>query len=263
MRNLIQTLGVMLACASIPSFAQESFDLEQFAIRELTEPSLPEWLALADKNWAPIWRRLNEPQAYMIGADRYVLALTLGIIVADGHFAILAQNGQGFRNVMRDFQSASSALGLVDLELERFRRLKTQTDQRRWSVAAGEWDALYRGLRVDFERMRDQRLMALVTFAMWVRTLESLASAGETATDHHAVVLEQGMWFERLARRLAPSGAPTESEDDSFQIAHAFLLGLDDVWAQDGGWDAQRLQNLKEGCQEALRQLTGSPLPAE
>ncbi|MFM8715433.1 MAG: hypothetical protein ACKOF3_01395, partial [Spartobacteria bacterium] len=95
-----------MAIPSLAPAAEERLTPEQMRdaafLDTVSIPTPGEFFLAVDKQCQPNWSKVLRPVVPATTSDREIIALQLGILVADGFMAIEAQDGQSVKNTARD-----------------------------------------------------------------------------------------------------------------------------------------------------------------
>ncbi|MGI8603348.1 MAG: hypothetical protein ACR2OZ_10150 [Verrucomicrobiales bacterium] len=214
---------------------------EEFGVNEFTAPSIKKLFAeLAALGPLP-YEKLRRDIPRETPRDRIRVALSLGMLIADGFLMVHSEKISEFENVGRGVLKHAKVLGAGD-------RISRHTKTILENSVDGDWDTLKNELaktQIDVEAemvlLRDVEIAHLISLGGWIRALEITSTA---ALDPFS---------EQKARKLARA-----------DLVEYFILGLDDLPPRLK--DRDPLKTLREGVQEIQRTLEvpeGQALTAE
>lgn len=177
--------------ATVPEdLLQDEHLREEFGVNTFTAPSIKKLFAdLADLGALP-YERLRRDLPKDAPRDRTQVALSLGMLIADGFLMVTTEKISEFEQVGRGVLKHAKALGAGD-------RISRHTKTIIENSAGGDWDVLKDELaktQVDVEAelvlLRDHEIAQLISLGGWIRGLEiSAAAASEPFSPKKAAVL--------------------------------------------------------------------------
>ena len=163
---------------------------EEFGVNTFTAPSIKKLFAdLADLGALP-YEKLRRPLPKDAPRDRTQVALSLGMLIADGFLMVSTEKISEFEQVGRGVLKHARALGAGD-------RISRHTKTIIENSAGGDWDELKEELaktQADVEAelvlLRDHEMAQLISLGGWIRGLEiSAAAASDPFSPKKAAVL--------------------------------------------------------------------------
>lgn len=138
----------------------------------LSVPSSGEVFAALNKTCHPNWVALVSPTAPPVTTDRQQLALTVGVLAANGYIAVEAQDGQQVKNVGRDMMSVAKALGVSENLMGRGNSLMEFAKNSAWDSLAAELEVTENEVKAGMIEQKDRHLVLLASAAAWLRGIE-------------------------------------------------------------------------------------------
>ena len=155
-------------------------DREQIAggafVENLSIPNAGELFAAFNKLGKPDWSSLfrKPPAAPLL--CRPQIALSIGVLIADGFLAAEAQDRQQVKNVSRDIKLLTKSLGLEQEFVGRNNSIADLADDKQWDAVEGELDAVQNELAAAMSGLRDDELATLMALGCWLRSVEIVSS---------------------------------------------------------------------------------------
>ena len=138
----------------------------------LSVPCPGEVFAALDKACRPNWATLVTPATAPVTTERSQLALSVGVLAANGYIAVKAQDGQQVKNVGRELMSEAKALGVSQSLMGRGNSLMEFADNGDWDALADELEATENEIKSTMIGQKDRDLVTLTSAAAWLRGLE-------------------------------------------------------------------------------------------
>ena len=186
-RACLSALFGMTACSlamadSPPPLSEEQVRAAEF-IEGLSIPNPGELFAAFGKSGKPPdWSTFFRKQAPAAHFTRPVIALNLGIRIADGFLAAEAQDRQQVKNVSTEIKLLAKSLGLEQEFMVRNNSISDFADSRRWDALAEEIEAMRSELAATMEGQRDSGLVMLMSLGCWLRSVD--VASGQLAADY-------------------------------------------------------------------------------
>lgn len=177
---------VLMAIPSLAPAAEERLTPEQMRhasfLDTVSIPTPGEFFLAVDKQCQPNWSKVLRPVVPVATSDREIIALQLGILVADGFMAIEAQDGQSVKNNARDILLLAKKLNVSHQILARSQSISDFADVGDWRRLREELDAMQNDIRLCLLEQKDNPLVVLAMAGSWVRQLDmasNLLASGE------------------------------------------------------------------------------------
>lgn len=138
----------------------------------LSIPSPGEVFAALTAECHPNWVTLVTPATAPMTSDRTQLALTLGVLAANGYIAVAAQDGQQVKNVGREMMTVAKSLGVSENLMGRGNSLMEFAANSAWDSLSAELEATEQEIRTTMIGQKDRHLVTLSSVAAWLRGLE-------------------------------------------------------------------------------------------
>ncbi len=207
-------LGIMACAAAEPS--PEALTPEQVREAEFivgfSIPNPGEFFAALGKSNKPDWSALFRKQPPASHISRPLIALNLGIRLADGFLAAEAQDRQQVKNVSTEIKVIAKGLGLEQDFMVRSNSIADFADSRQWDALVEEIEAVRGELAATMEGQRDADLVVLMSLGCWLRAVD-IATAQLVANynPEDVNVLRGSAIGEFFATRLAALPAKTKA----------------------------------------------------
>lgn len=177
------TIRVPIACAALAFFGigatraelpkLEASEMSSAVFMEtVTLPSSGEFFAAVDKQFEPNWTKLLRPSVPVTTPQREHLALQVGVLLADCHVAIEAQDGQAAKNLGRDILNLAKKLSVSQNVLARGQNISDLADKGDWRTLREELDAMQNDIRLSMQEQNDYDLVVFLMIGSWVRQME-------------------------------------------------------------------------------------------
>lgn len=175
-RTCLPVLIGMAACAFAepappPPLAPEQIREAEF-LDGLSIPNPGELFAALGKSGKPDWSALFRKQPPAPHTSRPLIALNLGIRLADGFLAAQAQDRQQVKNVSMEIKLIAKSLGLEQDFMVRSNSIADFADSRQWDALIEEIEAVRGELATTMEGQRDADLVLLMSLGCWLRAAD-------------------------------------------------------------------------------------------
>lgn len=145
-------------------------------VEDFSIPNAGELFAAFNKlgkhDWSSLFRK--PPAAPLL--SRPQIALSIGILIADGFLAAEAQDRQQVKNVSREIKLLTKSLGLEQDFVGRNNSIADLADNKQWDALDEELEAVQNELATAMEGRRDDELVMLMALGSWLRSLEVVSS---------------------------------------------------------------------------------------
>ena len=170
----------MAVCAFAEPDGPQPLDEDQVRDAEfldgLSIPNPGELFAAFGKISRPDWAAFFRRQPPAPHTSRPLIALNLGVRIADGFLAAEAQDRQQVKNVSMEIKLLAKSLGLEQEIMGRSNSIAEFADNRRWDALVEELEAVRGELGAAMEGQRDSDLVTLMSLGCWLRSVD-IASA--------------------------------------------------------------------------------------
>jgi hypothetical protein len=226
---------------------------------DLSVPCPGEVFAALDKACRPNWATLVTPATAPVTTERSQLALSVGVLAANGYIAVKAQDGQQVKNVGRELMSEAKALGVSQSLMGRGNSLMEFADNGDWDALADELEATENEIKSTMVGQKDRDLVTLTSAAAWLRGLE-VATGVVLANEklQGADVLRQPELARELASRL--SGLPDRMKRGVLvpgvkQVLESSALLLEN---NDPSKTRENFKKIHDDCAAIVKQILAS-----
>jgi hypothetical protein len=187
-------------------------------------PTPGEFFTALDKVSRPNWAKSTGPRLSGESSKRELLALQLGILLADGFAAIQARDGQGVKNTGVDILNLTKRLNLEQGILPRARSIGDFSSDARWDELREELDATQNDVRLAMLQQKDDDLLVFITAGSWVRQMDiALDFVAADYKPQAAELLDQPAVAGRLLEGMR--GLPRKEREE--ETTKAFLAGIE------------------------------------
>ena len=206
-RACLSALLALAACVRAAENGPPPLDEEQIRGAEflgsLSIPNPGELFAALGKTGKPDWAAFFHRQQPAPHTSRPLIALNLGVRIADGFLASEAQDRQQVKNVSMEIKLLAKSLGLEQEIMMRSNSIADFADSRQWDALDEELEAVQSELAAAMSGRRDDALATLMSLGCWLRSVE-IASAHIAAnyTGEGAGILRQPAVGDFFASRL-------------------------------------------------------------
>ncbi len=216
--NLRAATGVSVALIlSLTPLRADLSKQELAAVESLDFVTIPgpgEFFAAMARAGRPSWSTHVRSEAPAVTSSRTLMALTLGVLVADGYVAVEAQDGQAVKNIGKEILGLAKKLNVSQNVLSRSNSISDFADDSDWNALREELEATQNEVKLDMADQNDDRLVTLVTLGAWIRGVDIVsgmvasAYAPETARLLHQPSIARHLisWIDAL-----PEGARGET----------------------------------------------------
>ena len=166
-------------------------------------PSSGEFFTAVDKQFEPNWTKILRPSVPVTTAQREHLALQVGVLLADCHVAIEAQDGQAAKNLGRDILNLAKKLSVSQNVLARGQNISDLADKGEWRTLREELDAMQNDIRLSMQDQNDYDILVFLMIGSWVRQMEIASALLIQNPDPDATeLLKQPVILQHLLERL-------------------------------------------------------------
>ncbi len=174
-RTCLPVLLGTLACAYAEPAAPEALTPEQIREAEFivgfSIPNPGELFTALGKSSKPDWAALFRKQPPGSHISRPLIALNLGIRLADAFLAVEAQDRQQVKNVSTEIKLIAKGLGLEQEFMVRSNSIADFADSRQWDALFEEIEAVRGEFAATMEGQRDADLAMLMSLGCWLRAV--------------------------------------------------------------------------------------------
>lgn len=215
-RICLPVLIGMAACALADPTGPQPLTPEQIREAEfldgLSIPNPGEIFAALRKSAKPDWAAFFRKQPPASHITRPLIALNLGIRIADAFLAAEAQDRQQVKNVSVEIKLIAKGLGLEQDYMVRNNSIADFAENRQWDALVEEIEAVRGELAATMEGQRDADLVMLMSLGCWLRSMD-IATAELVAnyTPEDASILRGSAIGEFFTARLSALPAKTKA----------------------------------------------------
>jgi hypothetical protein len=170
---------ILLFCCPM-SRGAEALSKDQTAKALCTDsvsvPTPGELFAALEKVGKPTWPDLVGKPVPTSSTSRVQMAMTLGVLIADGFIAVQAEDGQQVKNIGRDIVTIAKSLGVSANVISRGKSISDFAENNEWNTLKEELEATQNEVKLALEEHKDGDLVALVTLGAWIRGSEAISS---------------------------------------------------------------------------------------
>ncbi len=171
-------LGAQSASARSPRLDREEMRGAVF-VETIALPSPGEFLIAVDKEFEPNWTQFVQTSVPPATTARDHLAFQLGVLLADAHVAIEAQDGQAAKNAGRDLIATARKLNVGQNVLARGQNIADIAGEADWRTLREEMDATQNDIRLSMREQNDDDLLVFLMLGSWLRQMELATSLAE------------------------------------------------------------------------------------
>jgi hypothetical protein len=162
------------------SRAAETLSKDQAAKAVCTDsismPTSGELFAALEKVGKPTWPELYGRPVPTGSTSRVQMAMTLGVLIADGFIAVQAEDGQQVKNIGKDIITLAKALGVSANVISRGKSITDFAENNEWNTLKEELEATQNEVKLAMREHQDDALVSLVTLGAWIRGSEAVSS---------------------------------------------------------------------------------------
>ncbi len=215
--------------ATLPEdLLQDEHLREEFGVNSFTAPSIKKLFADLAALGALPYENLRRDLPKDAPRDRSQVALSLGMLIADGFLMVTTEKISEFEQVGRGVLKHAKALGAGD-------RISRHTKAIIENSAGGDWDVLKDELaktqsdvEAELVLLRDHEIAQLISLGGWIRGLEiSAAAASEPFSPEKAAVLARADLVEFFQYSLLDLPEKVRARDPLKSV----LAALDEIAA--------------------------------
>ena len=237
----------------------QEFDPKKFpgmVVDDVIVPVPSEIFAVLDKlgepNWRQELRKLSDPAT----ADRTMLSLKFGSVVAEGFVAVQAQDKQAVEDIGREVIDLSKRLGISKAVIPHANSILDAVDKNDWPTIRKEFDRTQTTVRNTMEQMKDADLSQCVSIGGWLRGTAAVTSVvGKNYSEDRAELLNQPVLVDHVVRSIQRMGAESRNQPAVQQISG----GLKDVRDRmaAGSFSLESVNSIGKTCNKLLDSING------
>jgi hypothetical protein len=258
----------VLACSASAAVAQdnagssagvEKFDGGKFpgyVMDEVVVPVPSEIFAVLDKLGSPNWkeeiRKVRIPQT----TNQQELALSFGVIVAEGFVAVQAQDKQTVQDIGREVINLAKRLALSKAVTSHANSILNAVNADDWKAVRKELDLTQATVRSEMDRMKSGDLAQCVSLGGWLRGTASVTSVvNKNYTEDRAELLNQPMLVEHFSKAIGGM-SPTARKHDVIAAMNKGLTKIrKDMDNAGGTFPLDKVRSIQNTCEDLLNQI--------
>jgi hypothetical protein len=148
-----------------------------------------------EADWGSVLR--PDLAAQRPSGDAAHIALSLGIVIAEGLIAVAAENNKEVEDLSKTALKLARALGVEKSVLRRGNSIVDRAHRKDWAAVRKEWFGVDADLKAAMIELQSEQLAQLVSLGGWLRGAEALSTlvsqhyvAGDTLLLHQPVLLD-------------------------------------------------------------------------
>lgn len=228
---------VAAAPKGTPQLREELFDdehyREEMGVNATTAPSISLMFGLLDDLGTLNYDELKRPVNRRTPADRVLLSMELGALIAEGFLVVQCEKSDAIKDVGRSLLNYAKALSAGDRIGKHSQSLMDHSLTGKWDKLRRELSATQRDVEIEMILLQDAAAVHLVSLGGWVRAFEIATCS---VADHYS---------EKTSRSLAYYG-----------IAEYYLNSLDNLTPKLKS--NASVQALRQGLAELLPLMSGA-----
>jgi len=177
--------------AGVPEdLLQDEHLREEFGVNTFTAPSIKKLFADLATLGALPYEKLRRDLPKDAPRDRTQVALSLGMLIADGFLMVTTEKISEFEQVGRGVLKHAKALGAGDRISRHTKTIIENTSGGDWDVLKDELAKTQTDVEAELVLLRDHEIAQLISLGGWIRGLEiSAAAASDPFSPKKATVL--------------------------------------------------------------------------
>lgn len=250
------------ASAQGSSAGVQEFDPLHFPGEVLDDVVVPvpsEVFSVLDKLGEPNWRQevhnVDLPQT----ADRTLLSLQFGYVVAEGFVAVQAEDKESVKDIGREVISLANSLGLKDAVQPHAQAILDAADANDWKSIRKELDRTQTTVRTTMERMRDEDLAQCVSIGGWLRgTLAVTSIVRKAFSADRAELLNQPMLVEHFISVVDAMPNGTRDSKSMVKIIDGLRKLHAEMESAVDGFSQESVVVIGNTCNQMLENVTSA-----
>jgi hypothetical protein len=254
--------GALLACSASAAAAKddspgvEKFDGGKFpgyVMDEVVVPVPSEIFSVLDKLGSPNWkeeiRKVRIPET----TNRQELALSFGVIVAEGFVAVQAQDKQTVEDIGREVINLSKRLALSKAVTSHANSILNAVKGDDWKGVRRELDQTQATVRSEMDRMKDSDLAQCVSLGGWLRGTASVTSVvNKNYTEDRAELLNQPMLVEHFSKSISSMSSTARKYDVINAMNKGLIKIKKDMGTGEGTFPLDKVRSIQSTCEDLL-----------
>lgn len=257
--------GILLACSAAAANAPdnsagvEKFDGGKFpgyVMDEVVVPVPSEIFSVLDKLGSPNWKEELRKVHIPSTTNRQELALSFGVIVAEGFVAVQAQDKQTVEDIGREVIDLSKRLALSKAVTSHANSILNAVKSDDWKGVRKELDQTQATVRSEMDRMKDGDLAQCVSLGGWLRGTASVTSVvNKNYTEDRAELLNQPMLVEHFEKAINTMSSSSRKAE----VIGALQKGLKNIKSDmgngEGPFALNKVRSIQGTCENLLAQI--------
>jgi len=172
-----------------PELLDDEHVREEYGINEFTTPSIRRLFEDLDTLGDIPFHKLRPIIPENLSSERSLLALSLGVLIADGFLAVQAEDIEEIENIGRSILNTAKALGSGRRISQHGKALLENSLLGNWDNLKDELAATQQDVELEMLLLRDHEIAHLVSLGGWIRALEIAATTALDTGKSQASVL--------------------------------------------------------------------------
>jgi len=152
---------------------------EEFGVNHLTTPSIRKVFEQLESMGELPYESLKRKLPERTPADRTLLAISLGGLIADGFFVVYGERLDDLEKVGKALVKHAAALGVGQRITTHAKPLLDHSNDGEWGKLRDELAATQRDVEVEMVVLRDVEAVHLIGFGGWLRAFEIACSVSD------------------------------------------------------------------------------------
>jgi hypothetical protein len=253
--------GAFLACSVVAAVAQENGGVEKFdggkfpgyVMDEVVVPVPSEIFSVLDKLGSPNWKDEIRKVRIPGTTNRQELALSFGVIVAEGFVAVQAQDKQTVEDIGREVINLSKRLALSKAVTSHAQSILNAVKSDDWKGVRRELDQTQATVRSEMDRMKDDDLAQCVSLGGWLRGTASVTSVvNKNYTEDRAELLNQPMLVEHFSKSIGSMSSAARKHDVITAMSKGLIKIRKDMGTGEGTFPLDKVRSIQSTCDDLL-----------
>lgn len=172
-----------------PELLDDEHVREEYGINEFTTPSIRRLFEDLDALGDIPFQKLRPVIPQKLSSERSLLALSLGVLIADGFLAVQAEDINEIESIGKSILKTAKALGSGRRISQHGKALLENSLLGNWDDLKDELAATQKDVELEMLLLRDHEIAHLVGLGGWIRALEIAATTAQDTGENVAGVL--------------------------------------------------------------------------